>query len=86
MIKRKCYYGTEEISREEKLDLKSAVERLLPEERILIVLRFFEDKKLEEIAEICGETLSTIKSRLYRTLKKLRLDLEVAEEPKGGFS
>lgn len=77
---------TEEVSREEKMDLRSAVEKLPPEEKTLILLRFFEDKKLEEIAEICGEALSTIKSRLYRTLKKLRLDLEVAEESKGGFS
>jgi len=77
---------TEEISKEEKLDLKSAVEKLLPEDKTLSVLRFYEDEKMEEIAEICEEALSTIKSRLYRTLKKLRLDLEVTEESEGGFS
>ena len=68
------------ISREETVDLKEAIERLSPEEKTLIILRFFEDKKLEEIAEICGEALNTIKSRLYRTLKKIRIDLEQTEE------
>ena len=35
-------------------------------------------EKLEEIAEILDENLSTIKSRLYRSMKKLRIRL--AEE------
>jgi RNA polymerase sigma-70 factor (ECF subfamily) len=68
------------VSKEESFDLKEAVNKLPPEEKTLILLRFFEDKKLEEIAEICGEALSTIKSRFYRTLKKLKLDLETEQE------
>lgn len=66
----------EEAHTEETMDLKEAMEKLLPQERSLLVLRFFEDKKLDEIAELSGESLSTIKSRLYRTLKKLKLKLE----------
>ncbi len=58
-------------------DLKAALERLAPEEKTVIILRFFEDMKLEEIAAVCKESVSTVKSRLYRTLKKLKLDLEV---------
>ena len=68
------------ISKEETVDLKEAIGKLMPEERTVIILRFFEDLKLEQIAEILDESLSTIKSRLYRTLKKLRLDLETTEE------
>ena len=37
---------------------------------------FFEDKKLEEIAEILQENVNTVKSRLYRGVKKLRLEME----------
>ena len=70
----------ENVSKEEAIDLKEAVEKLPPEEKTLITLRFFEDMKLEQIAEVCGEGLSTIKSRLYRKLKKLRLDLEITDE------
>lgn len=70
----------EDVSKEAAMDLREAMEKLPQEEKLLITLRFFEDKKLEEIAEICGEALSTVKSRLYRTLKKLRLDLEITKE------
>ncbi len=42
-------------------------------DRTIIILRFFEDLKLEQIAEVTEENLNTVKSRLYRALKKLRL-------------
>lgn len=57
------------------LDLREAVERLPQQERILIILRYYEDKPLAEIADILQENLSTVKSRLYRTLEKLRREL-----------
>ena len=62
--------------KEDMTDLRKAIEQLAPEERTVIILRYFEDMKLEQIAEICEESLSTVKSRLYRTLKKMRLELE----------
>ncbi len=61
---------------EENIDLRKALEQLKPEERTIIILRYFEEMKLEEIAQICKESVNTVKSRLYRTLKKLKLDLE----------
>ena len=57
------------------VELRDAVERLPLQEKTLIILRFYEDKSLTEIAEILQENLSTVKSRLYRTLEKLRKDL-----------
>lgn len=60
----------------EDIDLKEAVNQLEAVDKAIIVLRFFEDLKLEQIAEIVNENLSTVKSRLYRTLKKLRLSLD----------
>lgn len=62
----------------EDMDLKKAVDGLPEQERTLIILRFYEDKQLTEIADILQENLSTIKSRLYRTLRKLREELDVA--------
>ena len=62
---------------EDVTDLKNALEQLAPEEKTVIILRFFEDMKLEDIARVCEESVSTVKSRLYRTLKKLKLELEV---------
>ena len=43
----------------------------------IMAVLFFEEMKLEEIAAVCEENVNTVKSRLYRTLKKLKLDLEV---------
>lgn len=54
------------------LDLYAAIDRLTPQEQALVRLRFFEDMKLEEIANVTGTNLNTVKSRLYKTLKKLR--------------
>lgn len=56
----------------ERLDLYAAIDRLDPKEQAIIRLRFFEDMKLEEIARITGTNLNTVKSRLYKSLRKLR--------------
>ena len=56
----------------ERLDLYAAIDRLDPREQAVIRLRFFEDMKLEEIARITDTNLNTVKSRLYKSLKKLR--------------
>lgn len=63
------------------IDLQQALDTLSPSEKAIVTMKYFEDKKLEEIAEILGENVSTVKSKLYRSLKKLRTKLEPAEEP-----
>jgi len=45
--------------------------------REVLTLRFEEDMKLEEIAEVAGIPLSTVKSRLRRALEGLRAAMEV---------
>ncbi len=60
----------------ENIDLQRALEQLPAKDRVVVEFRFFEDLKLEDIAEILQENLSTVKSRLYRSMKKLRLSLE----------
>lgn len=60
----------------ENLDLKRALERMDKKDKAVIQLKYFEDMKLDEIAEVLDENVNTIKSRLYRSLKKLRLELE----------
>lgn len=59
----------------EDIDLKRALDAIPPKDRAVIQLRYFEELKLDEIAQILGEKLSTVKSRLYRSLKKLKLEL-----------
>lgn len=58
------------------IDLQRALDTLSPQDKAVVELRFFEDKKLEDIADILEENVSTVKSRLYRSMKKLRIELE----------
>ena len=59
----------------EDVDLRRALDSLSKEDKTVIELKYFEDMKLTDIAEVLGENVSTVKSRLYRGLKKLRLEL-----------
>ena len=64
----------------ENVDLKKAINSLEKEDRAVVVLRYYEDMKLEDIAKVLGENLSTVKSRLYRSMRKLKLQLEPYDE------
>ena len=64
----------------ENFDLQKAIQSLDKEDRTVVVLRYFEDMKLEDIAVILEENLSTVKSRLYRSMRKLKLQLEPYDE------
>lgn len=57
------------------MDLREAIDQLPPKYKTLIILRFFEDLKIDEIAEITGHNVNTVKTRLYRALKKLRIEV-----------
>ncbi|MGN0330026.1 MAG: RNA polymerase sigma factor [Kineothrix sp.] len=68
-----------------KIDLQRALDSLPAQDKVIVTLKYFEDKKLDEIADILNENISTVKSKLYRSMKKLRIKL--TDEPvhtKGG--
>lgn len=60
----------------EDIDLQESLNKLPTEYKSIIVLRYFEDLKLDEIAKILGENTNTVKTRLYTGLKKLKIDIE----------
>ena len=66
------------------VDLRGVLERLDDRSRTVVILRYFEDMKLEDVARTVGENLNTVKARLYRALKKLRLDLEAGASEASG--
>lgn len=70
---------TGDIPREEYIDLYTAVDGLPPQMKTVVVLHYFEGMKLCEVAEITATNLNTVKSRLYRALKYLKLDMEVID-------
>ena len=60
------------------IDLYEAIDHLSGPDKTVIILRYFEDMKIDDIAKLLGENKNTVKSRLYATLKKLRALLEEA--------
>ena len=59
------------ITRERQEQITLAMQRIAPEHRETLVLRFQEEMSLDEIASVTGAPLSTVKSRLYRGLAAL---------------
>ncbi len=53
-----------------------ALERLKPEVRIAVLLRYREEMSFEEMAQVCGERPATLQARVARALPKLRRALE----------
>lgn len=66
---------------EEELNLRAMTAQLEPEQRELVLLRFAQQLKLREIAQVTGLPLRTVQSRLRAALKTLRLQLEQEELP-----
>ena len=56
-------------------DLYNLVMELEPKYRIVIILKFYEDMTFEQIANILNENVNTIKTRLYKALNKLKIEL-----------
>jgi RNA polymerase sigma-70 factor, ECF subfamily len=57
---------------EDKARIQAALDQLQPIFREVLVLRFQEQMKLEEIAKLVGIPLATVKTRLYRGVQALR--------------
>jgi len=55
--------------------LNKALTRLSPRQRMVFSLRHFEDLSLEEIGDILGLDVGTVKAHMFRAISKLRVDL-----------
>jgi len=73
--------STDRTGKQEKyVDLYHSMDRLPAKLKTVVLLRFFEDMQFDKIAEVTGDNINTVKSRLYKALKLLKLDLEVYDE------
>jgi RNA polymerase sigma-70 factor (sigma-E family) len=63
----------------ERAALRQALARLTPEHRTVVVLRFFVDLSVDEIANRTGERAGTVKSRLHYALSSLRAAYDAAD-------
>lgn len=64
---------------DEWLRVSEALHRLSPIRRAVVLLRFYEDMSLEDIARTLDRPLGTVKSDMHRALAQLRPLLENAE-------
>jgi RNA polymerase sigma-70 factor (ECF subfamily) len=64
------------LDRERSSRLAGALDQLSVTYREVLTLRFEEEMKLEEIAEVLNAPLSTVKTRLRRALERLRQTIE----------
>lgn len=58
------------------IDLVRTVADLPSKYREVVVLRYFEDMKIEEVADVLHENVNTVKTRLYQALRLLRAKLK----------
>ena len=60
-------------------DLRGALLKLSPDERLPLVLHFYLDLPLDEVARALRVSPAAAKSRIYRAAKRLRSDLTLEE-------
>jgi RNA polymerase sigma factor (sigma-70 family) len=56
-------------------ETRSAIVRLPPRQRAVVVLRFWDDMTVEAIAETLGWPAGSVKSTLHRAMKRLKEEL-----------
>ena len=66
-------------SSEVSTDLRRAIMKLTPDERLPLVLHFYLDLPLDEVARTLGLSPAAAKSRIYRAAKRLRPELTLEE-------
>jgi len=64
------------LKKEEKKKLQIALLSLPEEDRACVILKFYQGLTFEEIADIFGMSLSAVKMRTYRALKRLKESVE----------
>ena len=60
----------------ENIDIYNNIQKLDNKLKTVIILRFFENLKIEEIAVITKTNVNTVKSRLYKGLNEMKKNIE----------
>lgn len=67
-------------NRDRQSRIQEMVRELPPEERVIVVLRFYDHASYQEISEILKIPLGTVKWKMHETMKKLRPRLEALHD------
>lgn len=77
-INKDDYYEFERFS-VDSIDIYKCIESLDEKTKTVIILRYFENLKLEEISSITKVNVNTVKSRLYKGLKQIKTKMKGGE-------
>ena len=69
------------LRQESQQQIEKLLERLTPPSRLVVVLRYWHDQSIEEIAKTTGDSISAVKVKLYRARQALAKVLQDANEP-----
>ena len=76
LLENETYMHSTEENIVENIDIYNRIEKLNDKLKTVIILRFFENLKIEEIAIITKTNTNTVKSRLYKGLNEIKKDYE----------
>lgn len=66
-----------DVDKESKLDLEICLQKVEPQTREMIKLKYYMGYRLEEIANILDLPIGTVKGKMYSALKDMKKELEV---------
>ena len=67
------------------VDAARMLRRLTERQRLVVVLRFYADLRLQEIADAIGTSVGTVKSTLHDALRRLQVEVPRETEVFDGF-
>ncbi len=70
------YEPSYETNSDEIIDLYNALDKLNGNLKTVVILKYFEDLTIENIAEVLECSVSTVKNNLHKALKSLRVQLK----------
>ena len=78
--------GDELLRRESQQEIERLLERLSPANRLVVVLRYWHEQSIEEIAKTTGDSVSAVKVRLHRARQALGRAMAAGERPNSAAS
>ncbi|WP_246070671.1 sigma-70 family RNA polymerase sigma factor [Paenibacillus kobensis] len=69
----------------DRMVIEKALDQLNEQERMVVVLKYYRDLTLSDIAMLLEKPLGTVKTRLHKALVKLRIELDEDGKEEGGF-
>lgn len=75
-VEKELHINSHENELVEKIDIYENIQKLNEKLKTVIILRFFENLKIEEIAYITKTNSNTVKSRLYKGMEEIKKEIE----------